>query len=218
MQDVGTLEYNFIRSLNAENYFFVGDDYQAIYGFKGGNVNIFKGLVNDPSFDTYMLTNNYRNGTDILALADIIIRQVDDRIQKEITPIKEETGEVTIMSKANLSVVLDDLLYHDNLKDYFLLVRSNKELFEMTNKCSALGLPFITFKREGMSLSELKRKMNKNALKILTVHTSKGLEVDNVILYGNFPVEVPFYRVNKEERRVMYVGITRARKSLTILN
>lgn len=218
LQDVGTLEYNFIRSLNAENYFFVGDDYQAIYGFKGGNVNIFKGLVNDPSFDTYMLTNNYRNGTDILALADIIIRQVDDRIQKEITPIKEETGEVTIMSKANLSVVLDDLLYHDNLKDYFLLVRSNKELFEMTNKCSALGLPFITFKREGMSLSELKRKMNKNALKILTVHTSKGLEVDNVILYGNFPVEVPFYRVNKEERRVMYVGITRARKSLTILN
>ena len=88
----------------------------------------------------------------------------------------------------------------------------------MTEKCASLGIPYITFKREGMSLLELKKKMKKNAVKILTVHTSKGLEADNVILYGNFPVSVPFYRVNKEERRVMYVGITRARNNLIILN
>lgn len=219
LQDVGTLEYNFIRSLNAENYFFVGDDYQAIYGFKGGNVRIFKNLVKDNSFKTYMLTNNYRNGTDILALADIVIRQVDDRIKKDIVPIRTEAGEVRIMTKAHLPHLLEDLFYkQDNLKDYFILVRTNKELYEMMNKCASLGLPYITFKREGMTLSELKRKMNKNAIKILTVHTSKGLEVDNVILYGNFPIEVPYYRINKEERRVMYTGITRARKSLTILN
>lgn len=34
LQDVGTLEYKFIKSLNAQNYFFVGDDWQAIYGFR----------------------------------------------------------------------------------------------------------------------------------------------------------------------------------------
>ena len=218
LQDVGSLEYNFIRSLNAENYFFVGDDYQAIYGFKGGNVHIFKNLVADETFKTYMLTNNYRNGTDILDLADIVISQVDDRIRKEIVPTKADKGSVKIMSKSQIVSVLQDLSFKEDFSEYFLLVRTNKELYEMTEKCSALGIPYITFKREGMSLLELKKKMKKNAVKILTVHTSKGLEVDNVILYGNFPVSMPFYRVNKEERRVMYVGITRARNNLIILN
>lgn len=218
LQDVGSLEYNFIRSLNAENYFFVGDDYQAIYGFKGGNVHIFKNLVADETFKTYMLTNNYRNGTDILDLADIVISQVDDRIRKEIVPTKVDKGRVKIMPKSHIVSVLQDLSFKEDFSEYFLLVRTNKELYEMTEKCTSLGIPCITFKREGMSLLELKKKMKKNAVKILTVHTSKGLEVDNVILYGNFPVSVPFYRVNKEERRVMYVGITRARNNLIILN
>lgn len=218
-QDVGNLEYNFIRSLNAENYFFVGDDYQAIYGFKGGNVHIFKSLVKDDTFTKYMLTNNYRNGTAILDVAEIVISQVDDRIKKEITPMQDFEGTVRITPKANIYRVLQDLVYDvEDYSQYFILVRTNKELYEMTETCSSLGLPYITFKREGMSLAELKRKMKKNAIKILTVHTAKGLEVDNVILYGNFPITVPYYRMNKEERRVMYTGITRARKNLMIMN
>lgn len=86
-QDVGTLEYNFIRSLSANNYFFVGDDYQSIYGFKGGNVKIFLSLVNSEDFTTYFLTNNYRNGTQILKLATNIINQVDEKVEKSIVPI-----------------------------------------------------------------------------------------------------------------------------------
>lgn len=219
LQDVGTLEYGFIKSLNAENYFFVGDDYQSIYGFKGGNVNIFKGLCSDPNFTMYMLTNNYRNGTDILELADSVIKQVDSRIKKDITPISTEKGTVRINTKTAIFTVLGELKHKvKDYREYFLLVRTNKELYEMTNKCEELGLPYVTFKREGMSLSDLKKKMALNAIKILTVHTSKGLEADHVILYGNFPLVVPYYRKNDEERKVMYVGITRARKSITILN
>ena len=88
----------------------------------------------------------------------------------------------------------------------------------MIDLCKSNGIPFITFKREGMSLSELNTKMASDKIKILTVHVSKGLEVDNVILYGNFPIIVPTYRRNDEERKVMYVGITRARKKLYICN
>lgn len=219
LQDVGTLEYSFIKSLNSENYFFVGDDYQAIYGFKGGNVSIFKGLCNNPDFTQYMLTNNYRNGTDILDVADYVISQVDNRIEKEIVPISKEKGNVTINTKNYIFSLLCDMSKKvDDFREYFLLVRTNKELFEMTNKCESIGLPYVTFKREGMTLADLKKKMQKNAIKILTVHTSKGLEADHVILYGNFPLQVPYYRKNDEERKVMYVGITRARKSITILN
>ena len=53
-QDVGSLEYGFLEALNAENYFLVGDDYQAIFGFKGGCVEIFLSLCNDPQWTYYV--------------------------------------------------------------------------------------------------------------------------------------------------------------------
>jgi superfamily I DNA/RNA helicase len=218
-QDVGGLEYSFIKSLNAENYFFVGDDYQSIYGFKGGNVNIFKGLVADEKFATYYLTNNYRSGSAILNLADYVISQVDDRVEKEVIPMSSEQGSYETLSKNQLIPLLSMLKEkEENFKDWFLLVRTNKELFEVANVCIDLDIPYTTFKREGLSLSDVSKKLRSEKLKILTVHTSKGLEVDNVILYGNFPLVVPYYRKNDDERKVMYVGITRAKKTLRILN
>lgn len=61
--------------------------------------------------------------------------------------------------------------------------------------------------------------MNSNTVKLLTVHASKGLENKNVLIYGNFPIEIPKYRkVNSEERKVLYVAITRAMDKLIILN
>ena len=217
-QDVGTLEYTFIKSLNADNYFFVGDDFQSIYGFKGGNVRIFKSLVSDIDYHAYYLTNNYRNGTSILNLASYVIGQVDNKIEKTITPISSESGNVVIQTKRNISGVLYSLKNKKDYRDWFILVRTNKELFEMANRCQQLSIPYTSFKREGMSYTELNKRLALNCVKILTVHTSKGLEADNVILYGNFPLNAPYYRKNDDERKVMYVGITRARKNLIILN
>lgn len=71
--------------------------------------------------------------------------------------------------------------------------------------------------------------LNRSGVSILTVHGSKGLEFDNVFIpsvnYGMFPsqdlqddlgdYELELYY---EERRLMYVGLTRARKNLYILN
>jgi DNA helicase-2/ATP-dependent DNA helicase PcrA len=71
---------------------------------------------------------------------------------------------------------------------------------------------------DGMSLADLKTAMGKNRVKVLTVHVSKGLEAKNVILYGRFPVVVPSYQIDEEERRVMYVGVTRAQDRLIVLN
>lgn len=218
-QDVGTLEYNFIRSLSANNYFFVGDDYQSIYGFKGGNVKIFLSLVNSEDFTTYFLTNNYRNGTQILKLATNIINQVDEKVEKNIVPISTFEGEIEVLTRNQLNNVLSRLLYTEkDFKDWFFLTRTNKELYDVTDMCINLGIPYTTFKREGMTLADLNKKKASKKLKILTVHTAKGLEIDNVILYGNFPLFLPYYRKNDDERKVMYVGITRAIKRLIILN
>lgn len=218
LQDVGTLEFNFIESLQADNYFLVGDDWQSIYSFKGGNVNIFLKLIEDGMFNVYYLTNNYRNSQQVLEMSQQIISQVTKKIDKVITPVYNSEGNVTVMSKTNLPEVLRQISREENYKDWFLLVRTNKELYELAEKCAEYEVPYTTFKREGMSLSELRQRMNMNKVKVLTVHVSKGLEAKNVLLYGNFPIVCPNYRKDEEERKVMYVGVTRAIDNLYILN
>lgn len=218
LQDVGSLEFRFIEGLSAKNNFFVGDDWQSIYGFKGGNVNIFMRLVEDSDFDTYYLTTNYRNSTSIVETSKTIIRQVSSKIDKQIVCDRNNTGEVIISSKNNLIKYLKTMTTDSTYKDWFILTRTNSELYKVSEYCEDLDIPYVTFKREGMSLAELKRHMRSNKVKILTVHTSKGLENKNVILYGRFPLQCPSYMMNEDERKVMYVGVTRAEDQLIILN
>lgn len=219
-QDIGTLEYNFLTSLQAKNLFLVGDDYQSIYGFKGGSVNIMLSLSRNKEFKVLPLTMNYRNNTEILNLSTTIINQVSNKIHKTIrVPDDREKGEVYLGSKPQLRDIIEKVIKPSKeLKDWFILVRTNKELLEVQDILNDLRVRNTSFKREGMSLTDLQNLMQYNSVKVLTVHTSKGLESKNVVMYGNFPVKVPRYRNSQEERKVMYVGVTRAKESLVILN
>lgn len=219
LQDVGFLEYNFIKSLRAPNYYFVGDDFQSIYGFKGGNVEIFKGLVRDKNWATYWLNNNYRNSKSVLETSDIVISQVVEKLEKSVHACNPHKGSVIVETKGAIDNMLSALAKDEkDFGSWFFLVRTNKQVFELMEKCRAHKVPAITFKREGMSLEALRGLMKSNAVKILTVHASKGLEAENVLLYGNFPLVQPPYIRNEEERKVMYVGVTRAKENLIILN
>ena len=57
-------------------------------------------------------------------------------------------------------------------------------------------------------------------IKISTIHASKGGEADNVMLLTDLPTKVESNLSNKinDERRVFYVGVTRAKKSLHIIS
>ena len=218
LQDVGSLEWGFINGLNAVNTFFVGDDWQSIYWFKGGNVNIFLSLSRDPYYTTYFLTNNYRNCEQVLDLAHIVIEQVSNKLSKDVAVMNETTGEVVIKTRAFLPYLIDIINETDEYRDWFILVRTNQELFKVNDILSKGGIPCETFKRDGMSLSDMKTKLYRNSVKVLTVHTAKGLEAKNVVLYGKFPVYCPSYLNNEDERKVMYVGVTRAKERLYVLN
>ena len=115
--------------MQADNYFLVGDDWQSIYSFKGGNVKIFMKLIEDGLFSVYYLTNNYRNSRAVLEIADTIISQVYSKIDKTIVPMSQEEGSVQLLSKRTIPVVLDSIKKDGNFRDYFILVRTNKDLF-----------------------------------------------------------------------------------------
>lgn len=218
-QDIGNLEFDFIQGLNAKNLFMVGDDYQNIYSFKGANVRIFKRMAKDKGTAVYYLTDHYRCGTKIIELADKIIEQVPDRIKKTMNVKSGRTGEVITDSKGNVHKYIMALQKEENLNDWFILCRSNKDVNMLVNILRQYNVPVDTFKRAGMSAQEMEMRMALPSVKVLTVHTSKGLENKNVILYGNFPMKYPsWWEPNYEERRVFYVGVTRASEKLILLN
>ena len=217
-QDIGPLEKDFFEALNADNYFYVGDEKQAIYGFKGGDVSYFLDLIHSDDWKTYYLNNNYRCSQKIIDIANEVILQADDIISTQAVCKSQKEGFVRVASKLNLVQYLLSIKEGENYKDWFILVRSNKDLYKVWQDLERLEIPNVTFKKGEITLEEMKSMMNENKVKLLTIHASKGLESPNVLLWGNFPIHQKTYLRNSDERKVLYVGCTRAIDRLIILN
>lgn len=81
-----------------------------------------------------------------------------------------------------------------------------------------LNIPYVSFRKGEMTLEQMRNCMAQDKIKLLTIHTSKGLESPNVLLWGNFPIKQKPYLRNNDELKVLYVGCTRAIDKLIILN
>jgi len=70
--------------LGSGKIFCVGDDWQAIYGFRGSNVNHFLRFKEKyPSARIFRLEQNYRSAEEIVAAANDLIRHNTRRMEKE---------------------------------------------------------------------------------------------------------------------------------------
>lgn len=218
LQDIGPLEYKFIKGLNAENYFMVGDDWQAIYSWKGSSVEIFKSLLSSKDWKTYHLENNYRNSKKIIDLGNKILNNVQGRSTRKVKGLNKNQGTINISSKANIYEIAKIIKSKKQYGDWFVLTRTNAEKVKLAEIFAKNNIPFISIQKSEMTLEQLESVLKDNLVKLLTVHSAKGLESKKVILYGNFPINVPMYRSNREERLVAYVGVTRAIDELYLFN
>ncbi|MEO7013946.1 MAG: DNA helicase II [Dokdonella sp.] len=86
-QDTNTLQYAWIRVLagNTGQVFVVGDDDQAIYGWRGARVENVQHFLRDfPNAKTIRLEQNYRSTANILGAANAVIAHNPSRLGKQL--------------------------------------------------------------------------------------------------------------------------------------
>lgn len=187
----------------------VGDDWQSIYRFTGSNLDIFTNFKRFfPKSKIIKLKKTYRNSREIIKVAKKFIMKNPYQINKKLLSTKETKTPIHIyFYKKNIKSVWDKISKQIDENTY-VLGRNNSDI----NK-----IPYL----------------NKH-MKYMTIHKSKGLEADKIILINlensitGFPSKVKNSEYLKyvlpkeddyifaEERRLFYVAITRT-KSLVIL-
>ena len=154
----------------------------------------------------YELNVNYRNGKQILEFARRILQPLALNYQDNSIAFRNERGKVHTM-ELSLNQIAATLKKINNYGKWFILCRTNQEVEDVCYVLKKNKIPFNTFKQADLSAEEIREKMAENRVKVLTIHSAKGLENDNVIVIG-----ARFW--NDEERRIAYVAATRARDLL----
>ena len=126
-----------------------------------------------------------------------------------------------------LHVVLEESGYMDMLKDRntaedVARMENLEELTRAVAESMEAGETFTDFLDAAALVSDADQYEGKPGVTLITLHSTKGLEFDHVFLTGMEEGICPHSRsINEEkgieeERRLVYVGMTRARKSLTL--
>lgn len=232
-QDISIDRYNFLKVLRDGNppakLYCVGDDWQSIYRFSGSDMALFNQFPDYfGSTEINKIETTYRFGEPLVGLSSQFIQRNGAQIKKDIHPFSpqaktelqfceyERRDYCNVIGQLVASIPADKsifLLGRYSFDDYYLpfMYKSVKE-----------GNRFYYF-------------IGGRKIEFLTVHKSKGLEADYVIIlqcnkdvYG-FPSMVnddPVlnYVLTKsdqypygEERRLFYVAITRAKVKTYVL-
>ena len=208
-QDSNAAHFEFLLDMvQPQNYIIMGDHKQSIYRWNGAFPDYIINLSKQPEVTTYDLNENYRNATSILNYAKNLIMVAGYDYRDTSTPMRGVTGKVVSDLEYNPTAIAHTFAQmKDGFGEWFILTRTNDQIDEMANALRRCGVPFDTFKRAQLDNKELNKKMKENTVKVLTIHTAKGLEANNVIVIG-----AKFF--NLEERCISYVAATRARNAL----
>lgn len=100
-QDVDRVQYELIRLLagDTNEVYVVGDPDQTIYTWRGADVNIILNLVKDfEGCETIYLNQNYRSSANILSVANELIRNNKNRLEKDLFTESEEGEKVFVFN------------------------------------------------------------------------------------------------------------------------
>lgn len=155
-QDTNTIQYAFIRVLAGDTgqVFVVGDDDQAIYGWRGAKVeNVQRFLRDYPGAKTFKLEQNYRSTGNILAAANAVIAHNPERLGKQLWTADGEGDPIDLYCAYNevdeARFVVERIRAHidqgGSAGDNALLYRSNAQSRAFEEQLGQARLPYRVY-------------------------------------------------------------------------
>lgn len=208
--------------------FAVGDDWQSIYRFTGSDIGLmtdFEDRFHPKHTQENIISETHRFPKEISDLASEFISKNPWQIEKSITTSKG-LGKIALCKIEKYSIedikrILDRIPVKEgpNKQGVFIIYRNENSVLDITDA------------KRFQNLQEYREDLD---LTLSSIHGVKGLENDIVIVLGldggmfGFPrlsSEDPIISMllpeeedfpNAEERRVMYVALTRAKERIFI--
>lgn len=235
-QDISDCRFKLIKNISTKlnnKIMVVGDDWQCIYSFASSNINLFTQFKNNVEYcETLKIIKTYRNSQQLIDIAGQFIQQNKNQIKKNLISNKTLEYPITILKyktnqiKQKLAQSLEYIIkkYGEN-KNILILGRytfdknkiiDTKTIIEQNNKITYIKYPKVK-------------------IDYLTVHSSKGLGYDNIIIINTtdetlgFPSKIKTDPILEqlittektieyaEERRLFYVALTRTKNEAIIL-
>lgn len=251
-QDINPSQYRLVKGLlgDRKQLFVVGDDDQAIYGFRGADIGNIERFCEDFKESTQIrLEWNYRSVPNVLYLANDIFKNKPIHLRKMLragnlngsggNPLYKENRKPEIWVSDNPVEEIQKIImsikelregYDLAWKNFAILVRYNRQRLYYEQALRDYNIPIA-----GETVTEAGEMKNgvtapevtiEDGVHIETVHASKGLQYA-VVYYAGLcekltPGECTGDRKARkkqldEERRLYYVGVTRAEACLFLL-
>jgi len=155
-QDTNAIQYAFVRVLAGDTgeVFAVGDDDQAIYGWRGAKVeNVHRFLKDYPGARTLKLEQNYRSTGNILAAANAVITHNPDRLGKQLWTADGDGEPIDLFAAYNevdeARFVVDRVQAWirdgGSAGDNAVLYRSNAQSRAIEEQLVQAGLPYRVY-------------------------------------------------------------------------
>ncbi len=218
-QDTSYIRYLLIKKIikkTGAKIMCVGDDYQSIYRFSGCDIGMFLNFKNYfKGAKILKLCNTYRNSQELINVAGGFIMKNNRQIYKNLKSNKSLLKPIKIKYGSDLKNLID--------------VVSNKY-----QNILILGRNKFDIKKFNLNYQDF-TKYSETKVRYMTIHSSKGLEEDCVIVINlsdgvlGMPNKIKNNNILKyvnnnkdifpfeEERRLFYVALTRTKNEVYLL-
>lgn len=221
-QDISPQRAALLAALRQQNsqttLFAVGDDWQAIYRFSGAQLSLTTAFHHTfGEGDRCDLDTTYRFNSRIGEVANGFIQQNPHQLAKPLNSLTVgDKKAVTLLDESQLDALLDKLSGFAKAEERILVLARYHHL-------------------KPASLEKAATRWPKLQLEFMTIHASKGQQADYVIIVGlhdgndGFPAPARESIMEEallpavedfpdaEERRLLYVALTRARHRVWLL-
>ncbi len=192
-QDTNFSQYTIVKKLAAayQNICVVGDDAQSIYAFRGANIQNILNFERDyPDLQVYKLEQNYRSTQNIVEVANSIIANNKNQLEKNVFSDNEQGDRIKVQraftdneeGKLVAEAIIQERTSKGyNHKDFAILYRTNAQSRAMEEALRKLNIPYKIY--GGLSFYQRKEIKDLIAYFRLTFNPSDEEAIKRVINY-----------------------------------